>query len=102
MLALALEDAGDLAGAMEVVEVILPALDAVGRPGRRPARPGPGRRPPGAGATPATRGPTTSPAGRRPTCAEQAGQIRDDDLRAWFLAAPVNVRLAEVAAAVDG
>ena len=49
-----------------------------------------------------TRGPRTSPGARRPTCAEQAERIRDDDLRASFLAAPVNIRLAKVAASVGG
>ena len=79
--------------ALEVVEVILPALDRSTAPGVVQ----PGRVLADVHrvlATPAIRAPTTSPAGRRPSCAEQAGQIRDDDLRARFLAAPVNLRLA--------
>ena len=101
VLALALEDAGDAAGAMEVVEQILPALDG-------PAPPGvvqPGRVLADVHRVLAAAGdPRAADVARRAAAylSEQSEQIRDDDLRARFLAAPVNVRLAEVAAAVDG
>ena len=93
VLALALQDAGDRAEARRVVEVILPALDRSTPPRRGPAGPRAGRRPPGAGERGRSAG-----GGRRARAADflraQAAQIRDDELRASFLAAPVNVRLA--------
>jgi hypothetical protein len=101
VLALALEDAGDGAGAMEVVEQILPALDG-------PAPPGvvqPGRVLADVHRVLAAAGdPRAADVARRAAAylAEQSEQIRDDDLRARFLAAPVNARLAAVAASVDG
>jgi tetratricopeptide (TPR) repeat protein len=96
VLALALEDTGDLAAAMEVVEVILPALE-------RSAPPGvvqPGRVLADVHRVLAHAGdPRADDVARRAAdfLRAQAGQIRDDDLRARFLAAPVNVRLAALA-----
>jgi hypothetical protein len=101
VLALALEDAGDTAGALEVVEQILPALDG-------PAAPGvvqPGRVLADVHRVLAAAGdPRAADIARRAAAylTEQSEQIRDDDLHEWFLAAPVNVRLAEVAATADG
>ena len=65
VLALALEDAGDLARRDGGGRGDPAGAGAVGRSGRRPAGPGPGRRPPGAGARrrPARRG--RRPPGRR-------------------------------------
>ena len=97
VLALALEDAGDAAGAMEVVEVILPALD-------RGATPGvvqPGRVLADVQRVLANAGdPRAEDVARRAGAhlLEQAGQIKDDDLRARFLATPVSARLSQIAA----
>jgi hypothetical protein len=101
VLALALEDAGDAAGAMEVVEVILPALD-------RGAIPGvvqPGRVLADVHRVLAHAGdPRAEDVAHRAGAylREQAGQIKDDELRARFLAAPVNLRLAESAGPATG
>jgi class 3 adenylate cyclase/tetratricopeptide (TPR) repeat protein len=97
VLALALEDAGDLAAAMEVVEVILPALE-------RSAAPGvvqPGRVLADVHRVLVHAGDSRAgDVARRAAdfLRTQSAQIRDDDLRASFLAAPVNRRLAEIAA----
>jgi tetratricopeptide (TPR) repeat protein len=101
VLALALEDAGDAAGAMEAVEVILPALD-------RGATPGvvqPGRVLADVHRVLGNAGdPRADDVARRSAAylREQAGRIDDEDLRAGFLAAPVSIRLAKVAGSADG
>ncbi|MFL6097103.1 MAG: ATP-binding protein [Blastococcus sp.] len=95
VLALALEDAGDLAAAMEVVEVILPALE-------RSAAPGvvqPGRVLADVHRVLVHAGDSRAgDVARRAAdfLRTQSAQIRDDDLRARFLAAPVNRRLAAI------
>jgi hypothetical protein len=96
VLALALEDAGDLPAAMEVVEVILPALERSVPPGVIQ----PGRVLADVHRVLVDAGdPRADEVARRAAdfLRTQAGQIRDDDLRARFLAAPVSVRLAQVA-----
>jgi tetratricopeptide (TPR) repeat protein len=101
VLALALEDAGERTQAMDVIEVILPALDRSIPPGVVQ----PGRVLADVHRVLADAGdPRAEDVARRAAAylREQAQQIRDDDLRASFLAAPVNVRLAKVAASVDG
>ena len=86
---------------MDVVEVILPALD-------RSAAPGvvqPGRVLADVHRVLADAGdPRADDVARRAAAylREQSERIRDDDLRACFLAAPVNIRLAKVAASVGG
>jgi tetratricopeptide (TPR) repeat protein len=101
VLALALEDAGDTAGAMDVVEVILPALDRGGTPGVVQ----PGRVLADVHRVLVDAGdPRAEDVARRAATylAEQARLIQDEDLRAGFLAAPVSVRLAKVAGSADG
>jgi class 3 adenylate cyclase/tetratricopeptide (TPR) repeat protein len=96
VLALALEDAGDLPAAMEVVEVILPALDRAAAPGVVQ----PGRVLADVHRVLAhAQDPRADDVARRAAdfLRAQAGRIRDDRLRASFLAAPVNRRLAEIA-----
>jgi tetratricopeptide (TPR) repeat protein len=95
VLALALEDAGDLAAAMEVVEVILPALDRSTAPGVVQ----PGRVLADVHRVLVHAGdPRADDIAQRAAVylREQSEQIRDDQLRASFLAAPVNRRLAAV------
>jgi hypothetical protein len=97
VLAVALHDADDLPAAMEVVEEILPALDG-------PAAPGvvqPGRVLADVHLVLEAAGdPRAQDLARRAGAylQEQCQRIRDDDLRARFLAGPVSVRLAKVAA----
>lgn len=101
VLALALEDSGDRAGAMEVVEVILPALDRSTAPGVVQ----PGRVLADVHRVLADVGdPRAEGVARRAAAYlhEQSARIRDDDLRTRFLAAPVSVRLAKVAASAGG
>jgi class 3 adenylate cyclase/tetratricopeptide (TPR) repeat protein len=99
VLALALEDAGEPSQALEVVEVILPALDRSTPPGVVQ----PGRVLADVHRVLANAGdPRAEDVARRAAAylRQQAGQIRDDDLRAGFLAAPVNIRLARIAVPV--
>jgi tetratricopeptide (TPR) repeat protein len=96
VLALALEDTGDLAAAVDVVEVILPALDRATAPGVVQ----PGRVLADVHRVLAHAGdPRVDDVARRAGdfLRAQSEQIRDDELRASFLAAPVNRRLAEIA-----
>jgi tetratricopeptide (TPR) repeat protein len=96
VLALALEDAGDCAAALEVVEVILPALDRSTPPGVVQ----PGRVLADVHRVLADAGdPRAEDVAHRAAAylREQSARIRDDDLRARFLAAPVNLRLAAIA-----
>jgi hypothetical protein len=96
VLALALEDTGDLPGALEVVEVILPALGRAAAPGVVQ----PGRVLADVHRVLADAGdPRADDVAQRAAdfLRVQSGQIRDDRLRASFLAAPVNRRLAEIA-----
>jgi tetratricopeptide (TPR) repeat protein len=97
VLALALLDAGDAPAALDVVEEILPALDG-------PAAPGvvqPGRvlvdvhRVLTASGDPRADGVAQRAASY---LRQQSARIRDSDLRARFVAAPVNAELARVAA----
>jgi tetratricopeptide (TPR) repeat protein len=98
VLALALEDTGDAGAALDVVEQILPALDG-------PAAPGvvqPGRVLADVHRVLVNAGdPRAGDVARRAAAylQQQSGRIRDPDLRARFLAAPVNRRLAAIAAA---
>jgi hypothetical protein len=101
VLALALEDAGEPGQAMDVVEVILPALDRSTPPGVVQ----PGRVLADVHLVLTDAGDPRAEAVARRAAAylrEQSERIRDDDLRASFLAAPVNIRLAKVAASVGG
>ena len=98
VLALALEDAGEPSQALDVVEVILPALDRSIAPGVVQ----PGRVLADVHRVLADAGdPRADDVARRAATylREQSGRIVDDDLRAGFLAAPVNVRLAHIVAA---
>jgi hypothetical protein len=99
VLALALEDAGEGAAALEVVEQILPALDGTAAPGVVQ----PGRVLADVHRVLARAGdPRAEDVARRAAAylREQSQRIRDDDLRARFLAAPVSLRLAAVGASV--
>jgi hypothetical protein len=99
VLGLALKDTGDAAGALDVVEEILPALDG-------PAAPGvvqPGRVLADVHRVLVCAGDARAADVARRSGAylrEQSERIRDGELRARFLATPVNLRLAEIAATV--
>jgi hypothetical protein len=98
VLALALEDAGEPAAALEVVEEILPALER----GVAPGVVQPGRVLADVHRVLAHAGdPRAAEIASRAAAylREQSEQIRDDDLRARFLSAPVNRRLAAIAEA---
>jgi hypothetical protein len=100
VLAAALADAGDLAGAMEVVAEILPQLDASVPPGVVE---------PGRVLTDVHRvllaagDPRAADVSRAAGSylLERSSRIRDDDLRALFLSTPVNMALASTAATPD-
>jgi hypothetical protein len=95
VLAVALRDAGDLAAAVEVVEEVLPSLEAIEAGTVEPGR------------VLADVHLVLSDAGDPRAAAvaeraavhlrERAARIADDDLRTLFLTAPVNVRLAAIA-----
>jgi tetratricopeptide (TPR) repeat protein len=99
VLALALQDTGDDAAALEVVEGILPALDG-------PAAPGvvqPGRVLADVHRVLVAAGDARAEDVARRAAAyllEQCQRIQDEDLRTRFLATPVNRRLAEIAGSV--
>ena len=99
VLALALQDTGDLAAALAVVEDILPALDG-------PAAPGvvqPGRVLADVHRVLASAGDARAEDVARRAVAyllEQSQRIRDANLRVRFLAAPLSARLAKIAASV--
>ena len=100
VLAAALADAGDLAGALEVVAEILPQLDASVPPGVVE----PGRVLTDVHRVLLTAGdPRAADVARRARSylLERSARIRDDDLRALFLETPVNIGLANTAAALD-
>jgi hypothetical protein len=95
VLAVALRDAGDLAGALEVVEELLPHLDSFAagtvEPGRVLADVH--RVLTDAGDPRAAEVADRAAAHLR----DRAAMIADEELRARFLAAPVNLRLARIA-----
>jgi hypothetical protein len=101
VLSVALLDSGDLPAALEVLEQVLPALDG-------PVAPGvvqPGRVLVDAHRVLVAAGDArAADVARRAAdyLREQGEQIRDDDLRAGFLATPINVALAEIAGSADG
>ena len=100
VLAVALMDAGDVAGALKVVEEILPDLDG-------PAAPGvvePGRVLTDVHRVLLAAGDSRAAVVARAAAdylLERSARVRDEQLRASFLATPVNTALREIAGTVD-